>query len=309
LAWLAFSDEQLAALACHNTPIVSVVTRQPDFTGVRIKVERAKHHFSDLQTRHERFQENQPYRFVRNDEPDTGDLVYRVEVLDQPRFSWWSAIAGDCVHNLRSSLDLLVCEMVRAEGNLVKKHTGFPVFRSAEAYANALKSGETRKVDGAPKCAVDLIMKSEPYEGSDNPFGMLHQLDIADKHRLLMTVGVAHEGTINTYTMADVLDAYPGQTTFNLFELPSAESLGFVVPKLAFPLEDGTEIYRIPAHRRTDPRAQMHMNPQFRFEVAVGEVELVEGKPLIPTLHQLIQFADGFIELCPPLFSNRGSTS
>src|SRR5829696_2325940 len=165
------------------------MTGQPDFTGVRIKVERAKEHFRDLQARYERFLEAKPYRAIRDDESHTGDLLWRVEVSEQPPL-YGSAIAGDCVHNLRSSLDLLVCEMVRAEGNPVQKHTGFPIFRSAEAYANAFKSGDTGKVDGAPKCAVDLIMKSEPYEGPDNLFGMLNQLDIADKHKLLMPVGV-----------------------------------------------------------------------------------------------------------------------
>jgi hypothetical protein len=101
------------------------MTGQPDFTGVRIKVERAKHHFRDLQARYERFLEAKPYRAVRDDEPHTGDLVWRVEVSEQPPL-FWSAIVGDCIHNLRSSLDLLVCEMVRAEGKSVTNGTAPP---------------------------------------------------------------------------------------------------------------------------------------------------------------------------------------
>jgi hypothetical protein len=46
-----------------------MMMRQPDFAGVRIKVERAKHQFSDLQAQYERFQEVQPYRVVTEDEP------------------------------------------------------------------------------------------------------------------------------------------------------------------------------------------------------------------------------------------------
>ena len=282
------------------------MTRQPDFTGVRIKVERAKEHFRDLQARYERFLEAKPYRAIRDDESHTGGLVWRVEVSEQPPL-YGSAIAGDCVHNLRSSLDLLVCEMVRAEGNPIKDHTGFPVYKSADAYANVLKSRDFGKVKGAPKCAVDLIMKAKPYEGANNPFGRLHQLDIADKHKLLVPVGMAHVHTVNTYTLADVLDAYPDATTINLSEIPSAESIGIVAPKLTFPLEDGAEIYRISSTLREDPIAQMNMNPEFRFEVAFGEVEVVEGEPIIPTLHQLIQFVEGFVELFPPLFSQESS--
>jgi len=278
------------------------MTGQPDFTGVRIKVERAKHHFRDLQARYERFLEAKPYRAVRDDEPHTGDLVWRVEVSEQPPL-FWSAIAGDCIHNLRSSLDLLVCEMVRAEGNPVGEQNGFPIFKSA----NAFKSGHAAKVNGAPKVAVDLIKHAKPYQGENNPFWRLHQLDIADKHKLLVPVGMAHKGTTNTYTMADVLEAYPGVITFKIHEMPTAQGIGIVAPKLTFPLEDGAVIYRIPARLRSHPVAQMHMDPEFQFEVAFGEVEVVKGQPLIPTLSQIMQFVEGFMKLFPPLFSQESS--
>jgi hypothetical protein len=47
----------------------------------------------------------------------------------------------------------------------------------------------------------------------------------------------------------------------------------------------------------------MHMHPKLGIEIAFGEVEVVEGEPLIPTLHQLIEFVERFIELFPSLFS------
>jgi hypothetical protein len=223
--------------------------RQPDFAGVWIKVDRAKHHFRDLQARYERFQEAKPYRAVAYDEPDTGDFVHRVEVSEQPPL-FWSAIAGDCVHNLRSSLDLLVCEMVRANDKPVRKRTGFPVFGSEASYSNAFDPGPPGGIKEVPQCAVDLIKKAKPYNGADNPFWRLHQLDIEDKHKLLVPVGTAHKGTINSYTMADVLEAYPDATTINLFEMPTAQGIGISVLRLPSPLKDGAEIYRVPARLR-----------------------------------------------------------
>ena len=273
------------------------MTRQPDFTGVRVKVERAKHHFRDLKPRYERYQEVERYRVAEYDEADTGDLVRRFEVTEQPP-PLWGAIAGDCVHNLRSSLDLLVCEMVRANDRPVTPDTAFYIAKSADAF----ESGYNGKIQGTPKCAVDLIKKAEPYQGADNPFWRLHQLDIADKHKLLVPVGVAHKGTTNSYSLADVLNAYPDATTINLFDMPTAAGIGIIVPKLTFPLDDGTEIYRIPARLRDNPLAQMNMNPEFSFDVAFGEVEVVEGEPLIPTLDRLIQFVEDFVKLFPPLF-------
>lgn len=51
----------------------------------------------------------------------------------------------------------------------------------------------------------------------------------------------------------------------------------------------------------------MYVYPQFQFEVAFGEVEVVEGEALIPALDQLIQFVEGFVKLFPPLFSQAGT--
>ena len=45
-------------------------------------------------------------------------MVYKAKVMADPPL-WWSAIVGDAIHDLRSSLDVLVCELVRAEGNQV----------------------------------------------------------------------------------------------------------------------------------------------------------------------------------------------
>lgn len=132
------------------------MTRQPDFTGIWIKVERAKEHFGDLTTRYKRFRNAKPYETFAYDEPDTGDLVYKVKVSDQPLL-WWSAIAEDCVHNLRSSLDLLVCELVRAEGHEVEGSTSFPVFQSESAFTNSFEPGPPGQLKGAPQSAVDLI--------------------------------------------------------------------------------------------------------------------------------------------------------
>ena len=130
------------------------MTRQPDFTGVWIKVKRAKHHFCDLEALHQRFREANPYEAIRYDEPDTGDLVYKASIPSQPP-PWWSAIAGDCVHNLRSSLDLLICEIVRTRGKRVTTDTGFPIFKSADVF----ESDHARMVQGVPKVAVDLIKR------------------------------------------------------------------------------------------------------------------------------------------------------
>jgi hypothetical protein len=276
------------------------MTRQPDFTGVWMKVERAKHHFDDLELRHERFRKDNPYKVIPYDEPDTGDLVYKAKIPKRPPL-WWSTIVGDCVHNLRSSLDLLVCEMVRASDKPVTKSTGFPITNDADAF----ESGYIRKVKGAPQVAVDLIKKAKPYEGASDAFWWLHELDISDKHKLLVPIGTVHHSTTTTLTPSDLdrfFAANPGVTEVTGTEVMNPPA-GIIMLRHPFPLEDGAEIYRVPASLRNDPIAQMHMNPEFGIKIAFNKVEGAEGEPLIPTLYQLIQFVEGFIKLFPPLFT------
>jgi hypothetical protein len=277
------------------------MTRQPDFTGVWIKVDRAKHHFRDLQAQYERFQEVQPYRVVTEDEPGTEDLISRIEFSEQPPLLW-SAIVGDCVHNLRASLDLLVWEMVRAEGKPVTAQTGFPIFESPEDF----ESRYMAKVKGAPQAAVDIIKEAEPYEGAGNPLWLLHRLDIEDKHKLLVPVGVAPWGMTTTYTITDLIAADPETKGFS-FDHLTPDAVGIIRPQGRIPLRDGAEVYRISVSLRSNPIAKMHMSPEFHFEVAFGEVEVVEGKPLIRTLDQAIQFVEGFIKRFPPLFRQESS--
>jgi hypothetical protein len=279
--------------------------RQPDFSGVWIKVERAKEHISDLEALVERFDQAEPYRVLSYCELDTGDLVYEVKVSDQPPLRW-SAIVGDAIHNLRSSLDLMVCETIRAKGNMVKEGHGFPVFKSADKYAKAFKSGPPGQVQGAPKKVVDFIKAANPYKGANNPLWRLHQLDIVDKHKLLVPVGAAHKGTINTLILDRLFDALPAGYTGN-FEEVLGPTEGIIMPQTRFPLEDGAQIYRVPARLFDDPVVQMHMYPQFTFGIAFGEGEVVEGEPLVPTLHEFTRFIEGFIESFVALFSQEPS--
>lgn len=262
--------------------------RQPDFSGVWIKVERAKEHVRNLEALIEGFFKDEPYTVLVYDEPKTGQRILKIKVSAQPP-PWWGAILGDAIHNLRSSLDLLVCELVRSEGNPVTDQTAFPVTRSA----NAFESGYLRKVEGAPKAAVDLIKGAKPYKGGNDAFWRLHRLDIADKHRLLIAVGSAYKnviidfGALNRQSFASALGVDPSEIPSMPVALRPADR--------QFPLKDGAELFRGPP---------MDVNPQISLEIAFGEGEVVEGEPLIPTLRELVQFVEGFIELFPPLLSN-----
>jgi hypothetical protein len=75
--------------------------------GPRLKVRRANEHIEELDAARQDFIDTDPYVTFSENDPETGDLVYKVTV--EPHAAEGlrdlSVIAGDAVHNLRSALE------------------------------------------------------------------------------------------------------------------------------------------------------------------------------------------------------------
>jgi hypothetical protein len=97
-------------------------------------------------------------------------------------------VLGDCIHNIRSSLDHLVAQLALLNNatSVAIEKTAFPICLSPNDFKNAT----VRKV--APYISGDAlreIEKLQPYSAGDgvqNILWVLSQLDIIDKHRLLI---------------------------------------------------------------------------------------------------------------------------
>ncbi len=61
-----------------------------------------------------------------------------------------------------------------------------------------------------------------------------------------------------------------------------------------FPLESGLELDIFPADAEPNPKLQ------FRFEIALNEPGIIEGKPLIETLHQLTTHVEDIVIALTP---------
>ncbi len=77
-------------------------------------------------------------------------------------------------------------------------------------------------------------------------------------------------------------------------ELPTGPMIHLNPADRQFPLKDGAEVYRVTAGAR-EPDGEH--NPEFRFEIAFGEGEEIQGDPIVPTLDQFVQFTRDAIEL------------
>src|SRR5690348_9159062 len=89
---------------------------EPLFRGPKLKVERAERHIRDLQAAIDAFLARDPYPYVVKDDVERGTrsvaMVVRELVPDE-----LGLIAGDAIHNLRSALDIMLCDIAAAHGD------------------------------------------------------------------------------------------------------------------------------------------------------------------------------------------------
>jgi hypothetical protein len=84
--------------------------------SVRQKIFRAFEHLKELEAETGRYYETNPGRVVREIEGDPNEYIGRI-VTDGPIPARIPLLIGDCLQNLRSSLDYLIWELVLAANN------------------------------------------------------------------------------------------------------------------------------------------------------------------------------------------------
>ncbi|MEU9631573.1 hypothetical protein AB0D89_32925 [Streptomyces luteogriseus] len=247
--------------------------------GVRLKFERSRHHTAQLERAIHDYLEQQPFAVYETEEEETGDLVYRVKVRKTPPTEL-SLLLGDAIHNARAALDYLAWQLVIAGGGIPGTLTAFPISKSEKEFNKSYQA----KLKGSSQEALAAVQALRPFSGGDERFWRLHGLDIEDKHHLLVAVGAAHR-SVNVS-----------------FEVPGIEPV--VLPlnpsDRAYPLRDGTEVFRVMRAARESAEQGVGGANSFDFEVAFGEAGIVSGEPIIPTLSDLITGVESAVA---PLFA------
>jgi len=235
------------------------------------KIERAKEHVRNLETEISTFWSPDRYTISREDDPDTGDEVFRIHGKDFDLPARWSCIIGEVVHNLRSALDHLAWQLVLANGQTPARTTEFPIFETSDKYESRVEG----KIKGASDAAMRVAKSLKLYKGGNDIY-LVHALNIIDKHRMLVTTGISRFAVSITgqYVKTDA----SGGREFIM-------RTGSPISVAAVPLEEGAEIYRIRADLRNV--LGVDMNPKFTVDVALREPSVIEGKSLTPFLLQL----------------------
>ena len=246
------------------------------------KIERAKEHVTNLESEVLRFFETRPYEVFAEGNNQSRERIIRVRVNADPP-PRWSAVIGDVLHNLACALDGLVWQVVLANGGRPGRHTKFPFAGSSDDF----EAQYPRKVKGTSQIAVDLIKATKPYKGGNNGLWLIHQLNVIDKHRLLIAVGAAHRHI--------KIDLTP--TIRHVFPDVPPNPMVFNAPDSKYPLKNGAELLRL----QFESSEEMYVQTNFTFDIAFGEGEIVKGESLIPTLRQSVKLVESVMEPFRPL--------
>jgi hypothetical protein len=127
-------------------------------------------------------------------EKDGDRGILRINIKPKPSKKI-GLIAGEFLYQIRSSLDHIVWHLV--DTNPLAKHSTsdmFPICSNRGLFDAQVKRG---RLHGVPAKAHAIIEALQPYNGGDNPLGILTKLHDVDEHRVInLTTAVAGDTVI-----------------------------------------------------------------------------------------------------------------
>lgn len=258
------------------------------FVAASIKIERSKRHLQELEREMSSYFARGGAKIVveRDDEMIAGmgygefcAFKYRES---EPVPSEWSAVIGDAIHNMRSSLDLMASDIHRITGGKPEdtQYVHFPFCKDRHGLADMIRS---RRLSGIGRDFLDAIHAIAPYRGGNDGLRALHDLDVMDKHQaLLPTLSVA---------------AIPWPTPVD----PKTSPPDFRTPLTI----DGQRLFIMPR-----PLCQIPYGTQIKAEfIVIFDVGAFRGSPVVEQLTACLRSVEAILSRFQSIASKRESKS
>jgi hypothetical protein len=199
-----------------------------------------------------------------------------------------SLTVGDFIHNTRSALDYLVFQLAILNNASVEaaSRVSFPACLTRGEFRNAVRHKIAPFIGSA---ALAEIEKLQPYSTGDEErdiLWVLSQLDIIDKHRLLI-----------------VTKSKVRPTGFTITTATGAQATAYLPPGQWKPSEAGTELIRFDLSSVSFPPGQMHVEIQTAMTVQIEKSGLIcDGMIIQMALCDCIKHAVNIIDSFGKLF-------
>jgi len=210
-----------------------------------IKLERANEHIALFEREIRSLVDPRSYKVVCNTDKNTGNQTWCFKSPTPIVPLRISAIVGDVLFNLRSSLDHIVWQLVLTNHCEPTFNNKFPIFISHEF---DIKKGNSLK--GISSRAIEIIKECQPKPGHNWELLFLPALNNTDKHRHLNLAIVYIESASAVFDTdppmnEDIANAF----SFNeiksdavLFSIPSKYKLRFYIPRFDIGFSEETNI-------------------------------------------------------------------
>jgi hypothetical protein len=246
-----------------------VIPASHPLDGCWAKIERAKEQIGSLNREITTLLNSGAYSIVGESQPER--CRYAFKVLGPPIPLRIAVIAGEIIHQFRSCFDHVVWALAKKNGIPDTERIVFPVCGTPEKYERAMRNGIIKGVSDSDRLLIEAM---QPYRSSDPPNSILqivHDLDIADKHRLLVVV--THALLMgNTITIDAKVDLG--------IELPPSATGRF-----PWAIEDGIETHWINLRGTPDPHCKIDVNST--IQIAFEHVGTQKRQAVIPILMHL----------------------
>lgn len=258
--------------------------------GIFLKTERADEHIRDLNAEINTLIDGNIYRLISEPDADSRECVLRVVGPEPPgRFA---VITGEIVHQLRSSLDHLVWQLVIANKQTPTRSHQFPICDTPKKFEMARNRG---KIKGISLSAQTLIDACQPYSKSKdvdrNFLHVLRELDNSDKHHSL-TIVIA-TANARELSIGSGGDESPDRKNDRKKGKP-IELTNISPPKGAQrPTEQGIELLRF---RFREPEPDVKVTGKPVIQIVFGNSGAMTKQPVVYIVRQLRDKAVGLIE-------------
>lgn len=237
--------------------------------GVIEKFNRGKEQFDEFRAELDAFldAEPEPYFSVGDFDHDTWEWIERFQIRRELPIRL-GVILGDSVHNLRSALDHLICQVTlldlppgeSAEG--VCDQTQFPIASKSEGQFEDMANFRIPRFNVTHRAMVKHLQPYHAGDGADrHPLSVLASLSNADKHRLINpTYG---------FMASDVTKAVESIATD-----PDSPVVETRIIKHGQRMEHNTPWLRMRFRRDEPPPAKVQVSANPIIGIAIGEMGL-----------------------------------
>lgn len=252
----------------------------PPLDGCLAKISRAKQLIEELEAEIFSAINDTAYKITGEHEFAKKRYVFRLEGPHLPLRI--SVLAGEVIHHLRSTLDHLVWAVANKEGIKDSKARiiSFPVCDTKEKFVDATNRGV---LSGVPEEFIKFIESIQPYQAAcpeNSIVKILHDLDIVEKHRLLVLATQATRMGSNIKLL--------GELTSDV-SIIVADSAPHPIPFFRA-IEQGREVHWLSYETSTQP--MWRIENDFSIVAVFERVASYERIEVIPVLKQMCSFIE-----------------